>query len=162
MIAVILLIAFLITGCEDKSVKRDHIIRIGVENISAVILFYKSVDPFFKLFIFQYIPPIQNRAPKYKIGQQDLLVGNLSLDKHALGFIAVKHCRSVCRRFLGCILRPTPQRVLNLGKRRFANTGSHLFGHPVIHNGELITQPAPLVAIGDSVFGQVVQNGTIL
>ena len=30
MIAVILLIAFLITGCEDKSVKTDHIIRIGV------------------------------------------------------------------------------------------------------------------------------------
>ena len=30
MIAVILLIAFLIAGCEDKSVKTDHIIRIGV------------------------------------------------------------------------------------------------------------------------------------
>ena len=39
MIAVILLIAFLITGCEDKSVKRDHIIRIGVVT-------YTQDDPF--------------------------------------------------------------------------------------------------------------------
>ena len=39
MIAVILLIAFLITGCEDKSVKTDHIIRIGVVT-------YTQDDPF--------------------------------------------------------------------------------------------------------------------
>lgn len=39
MIAVILLIAFLITGCEDKSAKRDHIIRIGVVT-------YTQDDPF--------------------------------------------------------------------------------------------------------------------
>ena len=39
MIAVILLIAFLITGCEDKSAKTDHIIRIGVVT-------YTQDDPF--------------------------------------------------------------------------------------------------------------------
>ena len=39
MIAVILLITFLITGCEDKSVKTDHIIRIGVVT-------YTQDDPF--------------------------------------------------------------------------------------------------------------------
>ena len=39
VIAVILLIAFLITGCEDKSVKTDHIIRIGVVT-------YTQDDPF--------------------------------------------------------------------------------------------------------------------
>ena len=39
MIAVILLIAFLITGCEDKSVKTDPIIRIGVVT-------YTQDDPF--------------------------------------------------------------------------------------------------------------------
>ena len=39
MIAVILLIAFLIAGCEDKSVKTDHIIRIGVVT-------YTQDDPF--------------------------------------------------------------------------------------------------------------------
>ena len=39
MIAVILLIAFLITGCEGKSVKTDHIIRIGVVT-------YTQDDPF--------------------------------------------------------------------------------------------------------------------
>ena len=39
MVAVILLIAFLITGCEDKSVKTDHIIRIGVVT-------YTQDDPF--------------------------------------------------------------------------------------------------------------------
>ena len=39
MIAVILLIAFLITGCEDKSVMTDHIIRIGVVT-------YTQDDPF--------------------------------------------------------------------------------------------------------------------
>ena len=39
MIAVILLIAFLITGCEDKSIKTDHIIRIGVVT-------YTQDDPF--------------------------------------------------------------------------------------------------------------------
>ena len=37
MIAVILLIAFLIAGCEDKSVKTDHIIRIGVVPIRRMI-----------------------------------------------------------------------------------------------------------------------------
>ena len=39
MIAVILLIDFLITGCEDKSEKTDHIIRIGVVT-------YTQDDPF--------------------------------------------------------------------------------------------------------------------
>ena len=39
MIAVTLLIAFLITGCEDKSAKTDHIIRIGVVT-------YTQDDPF--------------------------------------------------------------------------------------------------------------------
>ena len=39
MIAVILLIAFLITGCVDKSAKTDHIIRIGVVT-------YTQDDPF--------------------------------------------------------------------------------------------------------------------
>ena len=38
MIAVILLIAFLIAGCEDKSVKTDHIIRIGAVSYTHLTL----------------------------------------------------------------------------------------------------------------------------
>ena len=43
MIAVILLIAFLITGCEDKSAKTDHIIRIGVVTYTQDVLFSDSI-----------------------------------------------------------------------------------------------------------------------
>ena len=60
MIAVILLIAFLITGCEDKSVKTDHIIRIGVVT-------YTQDDPFINAMTDQ----LKENLKKMDTNQQD-------------------------------------------------------------------------------------------